>query len=319
MSAAPRRLAALPLLVLPLLLATSTGPLRPKPGSASERRTSASRQDPRWAAIRRVFGQQGETGEGYFRVNLPRSDLHVRIGQDALDPGFEFTSYLGFAPVGASDVLVMGEVILLPEEVNAAVAEALRQGVEVPALHNHLIGEMPRIVYMHVRARGPAESVAKGLHAVFARTATPLQPAADEPARGDWAAVDSVLGKHSEAEGNVAEYVFPRRERVTEGDVPVKSSGMLETASEVVFQRLADGRVANTGELFLLPSEIVPVARELETHGLHVTAIHNHMVQETPRMYWLHWYATGDAATLARGVRAALARTNSEQKAAAGG
>jgi hypothetical protein len=298
------------------------GPGRHAPGPAAVRPASAGQQDPRWAAIRRVFGQEGETGEGYFRVNLPRSDLRVRIGQDALDPRFEFTSYVGFAPVGTGDVLAMGEAILLQEEVTAAVGEALRQGVEVPALHNHLIGETPRIVYMHVRARGPAEAVARELHAVFERTGTPMRPvalASDPPAQGGWAAVDSILGKHSEAEGSVAEYEFRRREQIVEGNVPVKSSGMLETGSEVVFQRLPAGRVANTGELFLLPSEIGPVARELETHGLHVTAIHNHMVEETPRMYWMHWYATGDAATLARGVQAALARTNSERRAAPGG
>jgi hypothetical protein len=96
--------------------------------------------------------------------------------------------------------------------------------------------------------------------------------------------------------------------------MPIKSSGTLETASEVVFQQLGDGRVANTGELFISPGEVEPVVRALDENGLHVTALHNHMIEDQPRMYWVHWYATGDAATLAKGVAAALSHMNSVQR-----
>ncbi|HEU4698258.1 MAG TPA: DUF1259 domain-containing protein [Gemmatimonadales bacterium] len=281
-----------------------------------------TREDPRWEAIRRVFGQPGSAEGRYFRVELPRRDLHVRIGGDALAPRFEFTSYLGFLPVGNRDVMAMGEVILRDDEVPAALAAAHRQGVSVTAVHNHLLGETPRIVYVHVRAEGETEAVATKLRAVFAATATPLEvkpegEGKEGARRPDWSAIDSVLGPHAEAEENVAEYVFPRRERLTVHGRPVESSGTLETASEVVFQQLAGGRMAVTGELFLLPSEVDAVTRTLDEHGLHVTAVHNHMLDETPRMYWVHWYAAGDGPALARGVAAALAHTNGARRSAA--
>jgi hypothetical protein len=177
-----------------------------------------------------------------------------------------------------------------------------------------LLGESPRIMYLHFMARGSADAVAVKLRAMFSKTATPFARSPETLAGIDWSAIDGILGKHAEAEGRRAEYVFPRREHITEHGVGVKSSGMLETASEVVFQQLGAGRMACGGELFVLPSEIDPVARTLDEHGLHVTAIHNHMVDETPRMYWMHWYGTGDGAMLARGVAAALAKMNGAQK-----
>lgn len=266
--------------------------------------------DPRWAAIRAVFGQEGEAHEGYFRLNFPRSDLTVRIGNDQLETGFELTSYLGFVPAGPGEVLAVGEVILKDDELDAALAEAHRQGVRTPALHNHLVGEQPRILYMHVMARGKAEVVARELKAVFARTATSLAPEKEKPASVTWSAIDAILGAHAEAEGRVAEFVFPRRERLALDGIPVKSSGMLETASEVVFQQLDGGRAACGGELSVLPGEIDAVTRALEEHGLHVMAVHNHLVAESPTMYWIHWYTTGDPANLARGVASALSKMN---------
>jgi hypothetical protein len=277
-------------------------------------------QDARWTSIRRAFGQEGETEAGYFRINLPRSDLQVRIGGDALSPAFEFTSYIGFVPVGARDVLAMGEVILRDDEVPAALAEVHRQGIRVTAVHNHLIGETPRIVYLHVMAQGPAAAIAAKLRAVFASSATPLKPRQESPAAAlDWTAVDAILGPHAEAEESVAEYVFPRRERLAVHGITLRSTGLLETASEVVFQQLGSGRVACTGELFVLPGEVDPVVRTLDEHGLHVTAVHQHMVDASPPMYWIHWYAVGDGPALARGVAAALLHMNSVRKSEAEG
>lgn len=290
--------------------------------TAAQQRTGVERSqdDPRWAPIRRVFGN-GEAEGRYFRVNLPRTDLHVRIDADTIDPGLELTSYVGFMPggTGATGVMAMGEVVVKEDEVPAALAEARRQGVSVTALHNHLIDESPHVMYMHVMAEGGAEAIAAKLHALFAATATPLGPQRaheDESTKAaDWSAIDGILGKHSEAEGRVAEYVFPRRERLTVHGKPVESVGTLETASEVVFQKLGPGRVATAGELYLLPTEVAPVVRALDEHGLHVTALHNHMLDDGPPHYWVHWYATGDDASLARGVSAALALMNGARKA----
>ncbi len=275
----------------------------------------ADSADPRWAAIRRVFAQEGDARDGYFRVDFPRTDFRVRIGGTTLDPEFDLTSYFGFAPAAGDSVMGMGEVILRQEEVTRALAEASRRGVGVMALHNHLLGEEPRIVYMHVMAEGPADSVAARLRSVIATTATPLRrEGGEERAAADWSAIDSVLGPHAEAGGRTAEYVFPRREAHSIHGMAVKSTGILETASEVVFQQLGGGRVASTGELYVRPEEVQPVIRALETAGLHVTALHNHMLDERPTMYWIHWYGTGDGSTLARGVSAALSHMNSARR-----
>jgi hypothetical protein len=275
-----------------------------------------STDDAHWAAIKRVFSQ-GEAADGYFRINLPRTDLHVSIAGDALSPDFEFKSYVGFVPTGPNAVFAMGEMVLLQNEVPAVLAEARRQGIHVTALHNHLRDEIPRIMYMHVMADGTPEHVAAGLHAAFAKSATPLTPPRDEPATVNWTAIDAILGPHAEASGTVAEYGFARHELLRVHGVHVKSSALLETASEVVFERLADGRIANTGELYLLASEVEPVMDALEQHGLHVTALHTHMLDDGPPHYWMHWYATGDGPTLARGVAAALAHTAGARRSAA--
>jgi hypothetical protein len=277
---------------------------------------TAAARNPLWAPIRQVFGQ-GEAEGNYFRINLTRSDLKVHIGNDALSPRFEFTSYVGFAPKGASDVLAMGEIILLQNEVPAVLMEAHRQGIEVTAVHNHLMTETPRIMYVHIMAEGAPGAVASKLRSVFAKSATPLTPPAEQKSTANWSSIDAVLGPHSEAEGTVAEYVFPRHEQLSVHGTPVESSGAIETASEVVFQQLGIGRVASTGELFILPGEVEGVVRALDEHGLHVTALHNHMVDDLPRMYWVHWYATGDGPTLARGVEAALAHMNGARRSVA--
>jgi len=274
---------------------------------------TASKDDPRWEPIHSVFGQGDEEGR-YYRVNLPRSDLHVSIEGDMLAPGFEFTSYVGFAPMGAHNVMAMAEVIVLESEVPAVLAEARRQGLHVTAVHNHLLNEHPHVMYIHVTAEGAPAAVAAKFRAVFAKTATPLEPPKEEPGTVDWSSIDAVLGAHAEAHGTVAEYVFPRREHLSMHKLALESSGTIETASEVVFQQLGGGRVANTGELFILPSEVEPVMSALDANGLHVTALHNHMVEDEPRMYWVHWYATGDGPALARGVAAALAHMNSARK-----
>jgi len=285
-----------------------------------------ARQPSPWDPVRRVFNQRGETEGQYFRVSFPRTDLFVSIAGDELSPHFEFTSYMGFMPetsdraVGgarrAGRVMAMGEIVLRDDEVPNAVAEAYHQGMEITALHNHLIGESPRIVYMHIMGQGEAGALARRIRTVLAATRTPLT-LAREPAdeRRDWSAVDQILGRHAETHGPVAEYVFPRQDPIAVHGMSVRSTGLLETASEVVFQQLGRGRLSCTGEMFVLPREVHGVIGALGGHGFRVTAIHNHTLDEMPRMYWVHWYGTGgDGATMARGVAAAIAQTNSARR-----
>ena len=270
--------------------------------------------DSRWGAIRKVFGQDGKVDDGYLQLSFPRSDVHVRIGNDALESDFEFVAFFGFVPVGAANVMAMGELILREDEVDAVITEARTQGIHITALHNHLVGETPRILFTHFNVEGRADVVANKLHALIARTATPLGKATDEPSKVNWSSIDAILGPHEEASGSVASYGFKRRDHLTVGGHEVKSTGAIETASEAKFQQLASGRVASTGELYLTPAEVERVVTALNRNGLRVTALHMHMIGDAPAHFWVHWYTTGDGPTLARGVAAVLTKLNSEQK-----
>jgi hypothetical protein len=284
---------------------------------AQRNKTGAAKLPPRadrWAGIREVFHQDGQAEDGYFRVNFPRSDVDVRMGGDRLSPDFDLTTYFAFVPVGTADVMAMGEIVLRDDEAASVADEARRQQVEVTALHNHLLGETPAIVHMHVRAEGRAAAVATRLRAVLAKSATPLSVGADERSSVDWSSIDAILGKHADANGTVASYEFSRREHIMLGATAVKSSGVLETGSEATFQRLASGKYASTGELYLLEKEVEPVVRAMSQNGLHLTALHTHMLDDSPAHYWAHWYVSGDGPTLARAVAAVLSLTNSEQK-----
>ncbi|HET7234239.1 MAG TPA: DUF1259 domain-containing protein [Longimicrobium sp.] len=318
----PRRarfLAAATLSVLALACGRRGGDTTPEGRGVVAEAPHADSADVRWDAVRRVFGLRGTYEDGYFRVEFPRTDLEVRIGADALEPELAFVSHFSFAPARGGGVMGMGEVVMRQDEAPAVLAEAQRQGVAVAAVHNHLLGEEPRIVFMHMTAEGRADSVAARFRAILARTAAPARPGeAPEPPAADWAAADAVLGPHASAEGKVAEYVFPRKEAHAVHGMSVRSAGVMETATEAAFQDLGGGRVASTGEMYVTPAEVAGVLRALEAHGLHLTALHNHMLDESPRMYFVHWYATGDGAALARGVAAALHETNSEQRSKAG-
>lgn len=285
---------------------------------AQKSASTSEQRDPRWSAIARGLGREGKVDDGYYRVEFPRTDLSVRIGEHTLAPAFEMTSYFAFAPAGTGRVLCMGELVLRDSEVHTVMDEARRQGISIAALHNHLIGQSPPILYAHVMTIGDPASIAQKLHRMLERTSTPLgaAPAGGRGEPATWAAANAILGQPHEAGNETAEWEFPRHERITEDGIAVRSSGTLETASEVVFQRLTGGRVATTGEIFLAPSEVTAVSGTLEAGGIAVTAIHNHMVHETPKLYWLHWYATGDATSLARTIHSALERTNGASRSA---
>ena len=294
---------------------SSTLPARtPAQGSKSSAAAESKGADPRWGAIRKVFGQDGKIDDGYLQLTFPRNDLHVRVGNDALEPDFEFVAFFGFVPVGADKVMALGELILREEEVTPVLTEARTQGIHITALHNHLVGEAPRILFTHFNVEGSPEVVANKLHALIAKTGTPLGKAAEEPSKANWSAIDAILGPHEDASGNVVSYGFKRKDHLTVGGHAVKSSGAIETASEAKFQQLAGGRVASTGELYLKPSEVESVVTALNKNGLHVTALHMHMIGDTPAHFWVHWYNTGDGPTLARGVAEVLTKLNSEQR-----
>ena len=245
---------------------------------------------------------------GVYRVGLPRTDLKVTLDGVEIKPGFALGSWLAFKPMH-DDAMVMGDLVLTGEEVNPVMKKLLDNGIEITALHNHLLRSEPATMYMHVAGQGDAVKLATALHESLALTKTPLTmtTAAAGPAPTvdiDTGAIDAVLGFKGKANGPVYQFSIPRAE-------PVKDHGMevpeaMGSAIAINFQGAGSGKAAITGDFVLAADEVNPVLRALRSKGIEVTAIHNHMLDDEPRMFFMHFWGNDDPQKLARGLRAAL-------------
>ena len=273
--------------------------------------SAAQSQPASWTIVDQVLGRPGTTQpDGVRRYGFPRSDLHVVLDGVTIKPALALGGWLAFQPMGSA-VVVMGDLVLTPEEVNPVMSALLKGGVQVTAVHNHLLRSSPQTIYMHVLGRGDPAQLASTLHAALALSHAPLQaPAAAPPTVMDLdvAAVDRAMGRAGKANGGVYQFTFPRAEKIMdEGMVDGASMG---TGTGINFQPIGGGRAAATGDFVLLGSEVDPVMRELRSHGIEVTALHSHMIGEQPVIYFMHFWGVGQAAQLAAGLRAAVDRTN---------
>ena len=266
---------------------------------------------PSWNAIDQALGRPGTTQpDGVRRYGFPRSDLDVRLDGVAIKPALALGSWLAFQPMGRKAV-VMGDLVLTQDEVTPVLSELLKDGIRVTAVHNHLLRSTPATLYMHIRGEGDPGKLAAALHTALAQSHTPLaapkqaaQPAIDL----DTAAIDRIVGHTGKANGGVYQFTVPRTERIVEDGMAVPAS--MGTGTGINFQPTGNGRTAITGDFVLLAKEVDPVMRALRSAGIEVTALHTHMLGETPRLYFMHFWGVGDATHLASGVRAALNRTN---------
>jgi hypothetical protein len=268
-----------------------------------------------WREIQAAFGRTGAVAEGVLHIPLPRTDLEVRLDGEALDPDVYAEGWIGFQPLDGDRVRVMGELPVLVAELQPVLDAMREQGVEVTAIHNHLIGTSPPIMFTHFRANGNGIELARRIRSVVERTAMPLEATErKEPPTRDWSEIEAILDAEGEASGRVVSFNFPRNEPLSTMGTPMPSTDALETASELNFQDLSDGRAAAVGEYIVIESEAVPVTRKLEEEGFNVTALHNHMLEESPRLLFLHFWKFGEPNALARAARAALDLTNSGRK-----
>src|SRR5918997_38848 len=307
------------LLGLAIALPTAGAPAQPqRPGEAA---TGANADWHR--AVDDVLGRPGsEQPGGVWRVALPRTDLKVTLDGVEIRPGFALGSWLAFHPHGR-EVMVMGDLVLLETEVAPVMRRLAAGGIAVTALHNHLLRAQPATMYLHVAGRGDAAPLATALRAALRETATPPQGGAP-PAGGqeridglDTAAVARVLGREGRAAGGVYGVTVPRADAIREHGAEVPGSMGLGTV--INFQAAGGGKAAVTGDFVLTAAEVVPVQRALVENGIEVTALHNHMLGEEPRLFFMHFWAVDDPETLGRGLRAALERTNSRRAEAAPG
>jgi hypothetical protein len=272
--------------------------------------------DPDWKAVEQALGKAGQLQPGdVFRVGMPRTDLNVTVKGVPVKPGFALGSYAAFKQVG-DHVMVMGDLVLLDAEVPAVMSGLFANGLEVTAVHNHLNEMSPHVMYMHYEGRGDAVQLAKGLHTALSASATPLggpAPATAAPTAApalDSKRIEQVLGRQGrDIGGGVFQVTAPRAEAITEMGHPLLPAMGVVTVMN--FQPTGDGRTAITGDFVLVAQEVNPVARALRQHGIDVTAIHNHGLFDTPRLFYMHFWANDDPARLAQGLKAALDLTNS--------
>ena len=296
-------------LVTLALLAVSLSDARaqpgPQPGPADWKRTVAS-----------VLGRPGTEGDGgVYRVSLPRSDLKVMVDGVEIRPGFALGSWLAFHPHG-QELMVMGDLVLLEREVAPIMRRLATDGIAVTALHNHLLRAEPATMYLHVAGQGDPTRLATALRMALQETATPLQGGApggggDRVEGFDTATITRVLGREGRASGGVYQVSIPRAERITKRGLEVPTAMGLPTV--INFQAAGAGRTATTGDFVLTADEVVPVQRALLEHGIEVTALHNHMLHEEPRLFFMHFWGVGEPERLAQGLRMALERTNSRR------
>jgi len=258
----------------------------------------------------------GKTGSaapgGIYRVGLPRTDLKVTLDGVELKPGFALGGWLAFEKMSEQG-MVMGDLVLTETEVNPVMTKLAAGGIEVTALHNHLLRNQPFTMYMHVLGHGDPVKMATVLHAALAESKTPLSSAAAAPASPpqidfDTAAVDQALGAKGTNNGGVYQFSIPRAEPITDSGMNVPPA--MGSANAINFQPTGGGKAAITGDFVLIAKEVNPVLKALRDHGIEVTAIHNHMLDDQPHLYFMHFWANDDAKKLAEGLRAALVHVN---------
>ena len=263
-----------------------------------------------------ALGKSGsEMPGGVYRVGLPRTDLKVTLDGVELKAGFALGSWLAFQKMG-DDAMVMGDLVLTSEEVNPVMKKLEEGGIEITALHNHLLRNQPFTMYMHVLGRGDPVKLAATLHGALAMSKTPLpgassgaaQPSAPPQIDFDTAAVDKILGAKGKNNGGVYQFSIPRAEPIKDGGMEVPEA--MGSAIAINFQPTGGGKAAITGDFVLVAKEVNPVLKALRDNGIEVTAVHNHMLDDQPRLFFMHFWANDDAQQLANGLKAALAKVN---------
>ena len=273
---------------------------------------AAQEQSPDWQAVEKVFGRKGTVQDDVFKITFPRSDLKVKVGEVSIEPGLALTSWIAFKQIGTR-CIIMGDLVLLEEEVAPVVNKFVKDGIQVTGLHNHIIGESPRVMYMHYSAQGDPAQLAETMKAALALTNTPVTPPQPNHSSStiDWSKIESVLGWTGHSKGNLLQLSIPRVETIKENGMIIPPS--MGVATAINFQ-MAGEKAATTGDFVLLANEVSPVVEALTEHGIKVTAIHNHMLSESPRLFFMHFWAVGKQETLAYGLRAALDKINIARK-----
>jgi hypothetical protein len=265
---------------------------------------------PDWNAVGQALGKTGTVmAGGVYRVGLPRTDLTVKLGDITLRPAFALGSWTAFMPMG-DNAMVMGDLVLTEDEVNPVMKKLAQEHIQITALHNHLFHAAPATFYMHIYGQGNPVALARSIHDALALSKTPFTaaPAPATPPAIDLntASIDGALGAKGSIAGGVYQVSIARR-------APVREHGMALPppmgASEAInFQPLGGGQAAITGDFMLTANEVNPVLATLRDNNIEVTALHNHMLDDQPRLFFMHFWARDDLPRLLTGLKAALGK-----------
>lgn len=261
--------------------------------------------------VEEIFNTKASQEEGFYKITFPRTDLNVKIDNISLEPGFAFTSWIAFYPL-KENTMIMGDLVLLDEEIERVVRKLTEYDINITALHNHIVNENPSVMYMHFAASGNAVELSKKMKEVISLTKTPLLKKGNNSSandvKPDWSKVEEVLGKKGNKKADLISFGFPRKETIKEhGHTLPKTLG---THTAVTFQMVNEKAIV-TGDYVMLASEVQNVIKALTEHNITITALHNHMIDEEPRLFYMHFWGYGEPELLAKGIKAGLEKTNS--------
>jgi Domain of Unknown Function (DUF1259) len=271
--------------------------------------TAAAAQDIDWQKVDAALGRQANITADVHRYGFPRSDLTVTLDGVRVKPALALGGWVAFKPMHG-EVMAMGDLVLLEAEVNPVMAKLIENGIEITAVHNHLLRANPAPFYLHVGGHGDAVKIATAIRDALAESKTPLEaPAAAAPAPAvdlDVKQLDEVLGAKGRQGGGVYHFSVPRRDAISEEGTAITPPGPMGVATGINFQPTGGGKAAITGDFVLAGNEVNPVIKALRDNGIEVTALHSHMLAEEPRLFFMHFWANGDAVKLAKGLHTAL-------------
>ncbi len=274
----------------------------------------ATAQEIDWQKVDDAFGRKAAVSGDVHRYGFPRSDLAVTLDGVAIKPALALGGWVAFKPMHG-EAMVMGDLVLLESEINPVMLKMIEGGLDITAVHNHLLRASPATFYMHVGGHGDPAKMAAVIRDALAVSKTPMTaPAAATPPPAidlDTAQLDQIIGVKGQANGGVYQFAVPRRDPVSMDGMAMTPVGPMGVAIAIGFQPTGGGKAAITGDFVLADTEVEPVLKTLRANGIDVTALHSHMLMENPRLFFMHFWANDDAIKLARGLRAALDKTAS--------
>jgi len=269
-----------------------------------------------WDTVGQAVGKDGKLMKGdVYRIDLPRSDLKVTSQGVDIKPALSLGSYLAFKDSGSGNAMVMGDLVLSEDEYNRVISRLQEGGIGQTAVHKHLLQESPAIWWTHIQGTGDPLTMATTIRSALDETNTPFKVSGSSESEDlgfDTSELDQTMGHTGTTQGGVYKYSIGRADSVTEDGMELPPPMGVSTALN--FQPTGGGKAAINGDFAMTQDEVEPVIRALRENDIQVVSLHNHMLNEEPRIFFMHFWANDDTQKLAQGLRAALDKTNSAKE-----